>query len=195
MSFTFTLIPPSSQVSFVNVVGDSVALHLLPHQSFHQKHSSDFGNTDFTASPAWSLFSPRALCHDRDAFLPPSPSVSLSQMTSYAKYKWFSWLTSSVGCQLPPSSLSHTCSNTEAEKRAERMGKILLLQLNIDSHFRPAISQYKTTLYKHTIHTRSCPKLFPFRLFLRFSTETAVWQNKLQITNLLPREHQTELLL
>ena len=76
-----------------------------------------FGNTYFDTPSLGhhSLCVPSAMSLAAFLTICLSLSLSLSQMTCCAKCKWFSWLTSSVGCQPPPFSLRHAHSSAELE--------------------------------------------------------------------------------
>lgn len=143
---------------WVSAASDSTTEHLLLHQSFHRLHPSDFGNTYFTTSRASvGLYLRCSLCHEPPGLIAVClSSLSLSlfrslQMACCAKCKWFSWLTSSVGCQLPPSSLQHTFySETEVEFRTKKR-KSELTGWRENVTIKPSIS---------FAHSRTYPKSF-----------------------------------
>lgn len=134
---------------WASAASESATEHLLLHQSFHRLHPSDFGNTYFTTSRASvGLYSRCSLCHEPPGLIAVClSSLALSlfhslQMACCAKCKWFSWLTSSVGCQLPPSSLQHTFySETEVEFRT-KMRKSELTGWRENVTIKPSIYFY-----------------------------------------------------
>lgn len=155
---------------WVSAANESAAEHLLLHQSFHRLHPSDFGNTYFTTSRASvGLYSRCSLCHEPPGLMAVClSSLSLSlfrslQMACCAKCKWFSWLTSSVGCQLPPSSLQHTFySETEVEFRTKtRKSELTGWRENVT--IKPSIYCYFLWVDwggNVTAHSRTYPKSF-----------------------------------